>query len=296
MHLAGYVSLPACLSSKQRPPAHCSFEALGCLVVCSSSDQVRLQWPAPQLADWIYHACRSHSIGTYHRACSTSAHLLLLLLLLLQGKHTLNVKVTLIKSSAEVNSVASLQPSTDQLFSSKVNFNLVEKLPAGAAAAEAPAAAAATAAADEPAAPAAADKPATPAAVTKAEPAAVPAPKPDTSSKNVTNALADNPEADAAIDETVTQQAVKYYCMRQYNVGGKIHSQKEVPVGDEGVMACSVACNALGSNSGGFGLTGKKCFLMTAFNTNSSAADATIDALCMKSPNDWLDFGVRNGE
>jgi hypothetical protein len=84
--------------------------------------------------------------------------------------------------------------------------------------------------------------------------------------------------------------------MRQYNVGGKIHSQKEVPVGDEGIMACSVACNALGSNCGGFGLTGKKCFLMKAFNTNSSAADATIDALCMKSPNDWLDFGVRNGE
>jgi pyruvate/2-oxoglutarate dehydrogenase complex dihydrolipoamide acyltransferase (E2) component len=212
----------------------------------------------------------------------------LLLLLLLQGKHALNVKVTMIKGSAEVNSVASLQPSADQLFTTKINFNLVEKLPAGAAAAEAPAAA-------KPAAPAAAAEE-EPAAQAAAAAAAAPAPKPGTRGKNVTDALADNPKPEPAIDEIVTQQAVKYYCMRQYNVGGKIHSQKEVPVGDEGVMACSVACNALGSNCGGFGLTGKKCFLMKAFNTNSSAADATIDALCMKSPNDWLDFGVRNGE
>jgi pyruvate/2-oxoglutarate dehydrogenase complex dihydrolipoamide acyltransferase (E2) component len=206
---------------------------------------------------------------------------------LLQGKHTLNVKVTMMKGSAEVNSVASLQPSTDQLFTTKINFNLVDKLPAGAAAAAAPAAA-------KPAAPAAAAAEEEPAAAAPA--AAAPAPKPGTGGNDVTDALADNPKPEPAIDETVTQQAVKYYCMRQYNVGGKIHRQMEVPVGDEGVMACSVACNALGSNCGGFGLTGKKCFLMKAFNTNSSAADATIDALCMKSPNDWLDFGVRNGE
>ncbi|WIA17530.1 hypothetical protein OEZ85_014361 [Tetradesmus obliquus] len=203
------------------------------------------------------------------------------------GKHTLNVKVTMLKGSAEVNSVASLQPSTDQLFTTKVNFNLVDKLPAGAAAAAAAAVAPAAAAVDKPAAPAAA-------AAAEDEPAAPPAPKPGTGGKNVTNALDDNPKPEPAIDDAVTQQAVKYYCMRQYNVGGKIHSQKEVPVGDEGIMACSVACNALGSNCGGFGLTGKKCFLMKAFNTNSSAADATIDALCMKSPNDWLDFGMRN--
>jgi hypothetical protein len=95
------------------------------------------------------------------------------------------------------------------------------------------------------------------------------------------------------VDEKVAQQAVKYYCMRQYNVGGKIHSQKNVSAGDEGVNQCAVACNALGAECSGFGLSVNKCFLMKAFNTTSSAADATLDALCMKSANDWLDFGIQ---
>jgi hypothetical protein len=91
----------------------------------------------------------------------------------------------------------------------------------------------------------------------------------------------------------VAAQAVKYYCMRQYNVGGKIHSSKTVPAGDEGANACAVACNALAAECGGFGVSGNKCFLMKAFNTNSSAADATMDALCMKSATDWLEFGMQ---
>lgn len=95
------------------------------------------------------------------------------------------------------------------------------------------------------------------------------------------------------VDAKVAQQAVKYYCMRQYNVGGKIHSQKNVTAGDEGVNQCAVACNALSQECSGFGVSGDKCFLMKAFNTSSSAADATLDALCMKSANDWLDFGIQ---
>lgn len=98
------------------------------------------------------------------------------------------------------------------------------------------------------------------------------------------------------VDAAVAQQAVKYYCMRQYNVGGKIHSQKNVSAGDEGVNQCAVACNALGGECSGFGLSVNKCFLMKAFNTTSSAPDATLDALCMKSANDWLDFGVQTCE
>lgn len=96
------------------------------------------------------------------------------------------------------------------------------------------------------------------------------------------------------MNATVAQQAVKYYCMRQYNVGGKIHSQKNVTAGDDGVNQCAVACNALGQECGGFGVSVNKCFLMKAFNTSSSAADATLDALCMKSANDWLDFGIQS--
>eukprot|EP00775_Hariotina_reticulata_P003140 gene3140-3417_t len=83
--------------------------------------------------------------------------------------------------------------------------------------------------------------------------------------------------------------------MRQYNVGGRIHSSKSVAAGDSGIMECAVACNALGSACNGFGLTGRKCFLMKSFNTNSSAPDATMDALCMKNPADWLSLGTRNG-
>lgn len=98
------------------------------------------------------------------------------------------------------------------------------------------------------------------------------------------------------MDAKVAQQAVKYYCMRQYNVGGKIHSQKNVTAGDEGVNQCAVACNALSQECSGFGVSGDKCFLMKAFNTSSSAADATLDALCMKSANDWLDFGIQTCE
>lgn len=98
------------------------------------------------------------------------------------------------------------------------------------------------------------------------------------------------------VDATVAQQAVKYYCMRQYNVGGKIHSQKNVSAGDEGVNQCAVACNALRQDCAGFGVSGNKCFLMKAFNSTSSAADATLDALCMKSANDWLDFGLQTCE
>lgn len=98
------------------------------------------------------------------------------------------------------------------------------------------------------------------------------------------------------MDAKVAQQAVKYYCMRQYNVGGKIHSSKAVAAGDEGINQCAVSCNSLGNECAGFGVSGDKCFLMKAFNTNSTAADATLDALCMKSANDWLEFGVTNGE
>jgi hypothetical protein len=98
------------------------------------------------------------------------------------------------------------------------------------------------------------------------------------------------------VDAAVAQQAVKYYCMRQYNVGGKIHSQKNVTAGDEGVNQCAVACNSLKGECAGFGLSVNKCFLMKAFSSNSSAADATLDALCMKSANDWLDFGIQTCE
>jgi hypothetical protein len=98
------------------------------------------------------------------------------------------------------------------------------------------------------------------------------------------------------VDAAVAQQAVKYYCMRQYNVGGKIHSQKNVSAGDEGVNQCAMACNALSGECSGFGLSVNKCFLMKVFNTTSSAPDATLDALCMKSANDWLDFGVQTCE
>ncbi|KAF6261501.1 hypothetical protein COO60DRAFT_1501639 [Scenedesmus sp. NREL 46B-D3] len=158
------------------------------------------------------------------------------------GKHTLNVKVTMLKGSAEVNSVSSLQPPLEQLFATKVNFNLVDQLPAETTAAEAPAAAVAAAA-----------------AAAKAEPGAAAAPKPGTSSGSVAAALADSSDPAPVIDEAVTQQAVKYYCMRQYNVGGRVHSQQEVPR-----------------------------------VTGASAPDATLDALCMKSPNDWLALGVHN--
>jgi len=69
-----------------------------------------------------------------------------------------------------------------------------------------------------------------------------------------------------------------------------------VVAGDSGIMECAVACNALGSACSGFGLTGRKCFLMKSLNTNSSAADATMDALCMKNAADWLSLGTKNGE
>jgi hypothetical protein len=102
-------------------------------------------------------------------------------------------------------------------------------------------------------------------------------------------------EAAPPVDPSVARQAVKYYCMRQYNVGGRIHSTKNVTAGDEGATACAVGCNELGPDCSGFGVSGNKCFLMKAFNTNSSAADATLDALCMKSSTDWLDFGTLGG-
>lgn len=109
--------------------------------------------------------------------------------------------------------------------------------------------------------------------------------------------FAPSPPADVSVEPTVNaavaQQAVKYYCMRQYNVGGKIHSSKNVSAGDEGVNQCAVACNALRQECSGFGVSANKCFLMKAFNTSSSAADSTLDALCMKSANDWLDFGMQ---
>lgn len=46
--------------------------------------------------------------------------------LLVQGKHTLNIKATMVKGTAEVNGVPSLQPPADQVYTSKVTFNLVE--------------------------------------------------------------------------------------------------------------------------------------------------------------------------
>lgn len=195
-----------------------------------------------------------------------------------QGKHTLNIMVTMLKGTAEVNSVATLQPTADQQFTTKVTFTLVDSLPAGSdtavADSTAPPAKAVNGKAETPAAPAAAKSPA----------------------KNATGTAAADSQPQPAIDDTVTQQAVKYYCMRQYNVAGKILKEKEVTVGDEGVMACGVACNAEGATCSGFGLTGKKCFLIKQFDANNSKADGAMDALCMKSPNDWLDFGTKNGE
>lgn len=201
----------------------------------------------------------------------------------------------MLKGTAEVNSVASLQPDADQEFTTKVTFKLDD-----AAAAEE----------EEPAAktpgPGKAKPPATAAAAGTAAAGAKGAAEPPAAAAAETDAAADAAEPAATdvaglppaepVDQSVTAQATKYYCLRQYNVGGRIHSNKSVTVGDAGVTECSVACNALGATCGGFGLTGKKCFLMKSFNTNSSAADATMDALCMKSPNDWLDFGGQNGE
>lgn len=43
-----------------------------------------------------------------------------------QGKHTLNIKATMQKGSAEVNGVPSLQPPADQVYTTRVVFNLVE--------------------------------------------------------------------------------------------------------------------------------------------------------------------------
>lgn len=51
-----------------------------------------------------------------HLYCCTSAPL--------QGKHTLNIKATMLKGTAEVNGVPSLQPPTDQVYTAKVGGGL----------------------------------------------------------------------------------------------------------------------------------------------------------------------------
>lgn len=212
------------------------------------------------------------------------------------GKHTLNIKATMLKGTSEVNGVPSLQPPQDQVYSTKVVFNLVEgkgDAPGAVEPSDAKAAkpadpkAAAAEGEEKPAAAAEGEKPAAAAEGQATAPAEGEA-KPAAEKKK-------GPEVNVqpTVDAAVAQQAVKYYCMRQYNVGGKIHSQKNVTAGDEGVNQCAVACNALKGECAGFGLSVNKCFLMKAFSSNSSAADATLDALCMKSANDWLDFGIQ---
>lgn len=44
----------------------------------------------------------------------------------LQGKHTLNVKATMLKGTSEVNGVPSLQPPQDQVFTTKVSWLFAE--------------------------------------------------------------------------------------------------------------------------------------------------------------------------
>jgi hypothetical protein len=212
-------------------------------------------------------------------------------LLLWQGKHTLNVKVTMLKGSGEVNSVSSMQPPTDQLLTVRVIFNLVDELPVAAPVNSTSKTAAAVPTAAQSAKPAVSSSIANASAAVGA---AVAAAKSESIPEDE-QAEADAVAAAAAVPAAPVVPS-KYQCLRQYNVAGSILQERAVMVaGDDGIMECGASCNAAGSGCAGFKLNGRTCLLMSAFSTNSSSADATVDAMCMKAPSDWVDFGSRNG-
>lgn len=89
-----------------------------------------------------------------------------------------------------------------------------------------------------------------------------------------------------------TGKAVKYYCIKQYNVGGTVLSNKTVAASPTAATDCAQLCNDAGSACASFGLSGTSCYLVGKVNTAVSKVDAAVDAYCMKNLADWLAFGA----